>query len=169
MEVHGGLERRTLAVLRRGIEAALAASVPQVLVAKAEEKLFLPAHETADIGPRFIEELAHRLEQELPEDSKWLAASAFHFGYATFWGSLYALLYERRPVRPFLGGLALGGFIWLITFPPWGGAVLSGSERPPGQRSLRMEIVMGSAAFTFGLGTALLYGRGPDASRRAAR
>lgn len=39
---------------------------------------------------------------------------------------------------------------------------------PAVERSLRMELVMGSAAFVFGLGTALLYGRGPERTRRSA-
>lgn len=48
------MPRRTFQVLRRGIEAAQIASVPQVLIAKLEERLVLSDHETADIGPRFI-------------------------------------------------------------------------------------------------------------------
>lgn len=152
---------RTASVLRLGVESALVASVPQVLLTKLEEKLFLPEHEDADVGPRFMEELAEKAERELPEDLKWLGASAFHFGYATFWGTLYALLHERKPVHPLLGGLLLGGFIYGITFPRWGGAVVTGSERPPARRSLRMEVVLATAALSFGLGTAFLYGRGP--------
>lgn len=155
------MKSRTWRVLRRGIESAVVASVPQVLLAKAEEKLLLSEDESADIGPHFIEELAARASQELPEDIKWLGASAFHFGYAATWGSLYALLQERLRTSPLLGGLALGGFIYAVTFPHWGGAVRIGSERPPGERSWRMDLVMASAAFSFGLGTALLYGRGP--------
>ena len=156
------MRSRTWQALRRGAEAAVVASVPQVLVAKAEEKLLLPEGESADIGPRFIEELAARAQRELPEDMKWLGASAFHFGYAVFWGVLYALLQERRRTSPLAGGLLLSGFIYAITFPNWGGAVLFGGERPPRERSWRRELVLATAPLTFGLGTAYLYGRGPS-------
>lgn len=156
------MRRSTLSVLRRGVEAAMVASVPQVLIAKLEEHLFLDG-ESADLGLHLIEALGRRFRRRVPEDLKWLAASAFHFGYAAAWGGAYALLYERKPVSPLLGGLLLGGVIYGVTFPPWGGAVLLGSEEPPKRRSARMELVMSSAAFTFGFGTALLYGRGPEA------
>ncbi len=161
------MRSRIWRVLRRGVESAVVASVPQVLVAKAEEKLLLPEGESADIGPRFVEELAARARQELPEDVKWLGASAFHFGYAAFWGGLYALLQERRPTRPLIGGLLLGGFIYAITFPRWGGAVQLGGELPPEERTWRRELVLVTAPLTFGLGTALLYGRGPRELPRA--
>lgn len=155
------MKSRTWRALRRGIESAVVASVPQVLLAKAGEKLLLPEGESADIGPRFVEELASRARQELPEDVKWLGASAFHFGYAAFWGGLYAFLQERRPTAPLAGGLLLGGFIYAITFPRWGGAVQLGGELPPEERTWRREVVLVTAPLAFGLGTALLYGRGP--------
>lgn len=152
---------RTYAVLRRGVESAVIASVPQVLVPKLEERLFLPAGESADIGPHFIEALARRARRQLPEDTKWLAASAFHFGYACLWGALYAVAQERWRVRPIAGGLALAGLIHIITFPRWGGAVVAGSEAPPKERSWQLEVVLATAPLVFGLGTALLYGQGP--------
>src|SRR5579862_6537317 len=125
------MRRHTLDVIHRGIDSAVLASVPQVLVPKLEEKVFLNKDESADVGPRFIEALAKRLEKPLPEDVKWL------------------------------GGLALAGFIHLITFPRWGGAVLAGSEKKPDERPWRMEIVLASAPLIFGMLTALLYGDGP--------
>jgi hypothetical protein len=155
------MQRRTLQSIRRGVEAAVIASVPQVLLPKLEAQAFLSDRESADIGPHFIEALAHKARQPLPEDVKWLAASAFHFGYAALWGTLYALAYERRPVKPWVGGLALATLIHGITFPRWGLAVLTGTEDPPRDRTWRMEAVLATAPFVFGLGTALLYGRGP--------
>jgi hypothetical protein len=77
------MTRQTLESIRLGVEAALVASVPQVLLPKLEEKLFLPPGDSADLGPRFIERLAAATRRRLPEDVKWLAASAFHFGYAS--------------------------------------------------------------------------------------
>lgn len=161
------MDSRTLAVLRRGIEAGMLAGVPQVVLAKAEEYLVLgDADEDADIGPRLVERLADRAGKRLPEDMKWLAASAFHWGYAAAWGALYALLYERRPVHPLVGGAVLASFIWSITFTDWGAAVRTQTERRPRERSWGKELVLATAAGAFGLTTALLYGRGP---RRTGR
>ncbi len=155
--------------LKRGIEAGLLASVPQVLLPKLEERLLLRRNEDANLGPRFIERLARMAGRPLREDTKWLAASTFHFGYATAWGALYALAHRRWRPHPALGGAALGALIYAITFPHWGGAVLTGTERPPHLRSWRVELVLATAALTFGFGTALLYGRGPAADRRIPR
>jgi hypothetical protein len=152
---------RSFALIRRGVEAGVLASVPQVLVPKIEERVLLEGDESADIGPRFIETLARRFRSDLPEDTKWLAASAFHFGYASVWGVLYAFAHERWRPRPWVGGLALAASIHLITFPRWGGAVLFGSERRPAERSWRQEVIFVTAALLFGLGTALIYGNGP--------
>ncbi len=157
------MQPRTFAVLRRGIEAAFVAGVPQVLVPKIEERLLLPQG-AADLGPHLIEALAERANKNLPEDIKWLSASAFHFGYSAMWGTLYALARERWKVRPWLGGLGLAALIHLVTFPAWGAAVQLGSEPPPRHRSWRAEIVYLTAPLVFGLGTALLYGDGPRAA-----
>jgi hypothetical protein len=155
--------------LKRGLEAGLIASVPQVLLAKAEERALLRRGEDADIGPRFVERLARVAGLRLREDTKWLAASAFHFGYATFWGTAYALAYRRWRPHPLLGGAVLGGLIYGITFPHWGGAVLTGAEPPPHRRSWRQELVLATAALSFGFVTALLYGRGARHDDAAAR
>jgi hypothetical protein len=145
--------------IKRGVEAGLIASIPQVLLAKTEEWLLMPPGEDADLGPRFIERLGYLQGRSIREDTKWLAASAFHFSYAVFWGAAYALAYRRWQPHPLLGGAVLGSLIYAITFPHWGGAVVTGAERPPHRRSWRQELVLGTAAMTFGLGTALLYGR----------
>ena len=145
--------------IKRGVEAGLLASVPQVLLPKVEERLLLPPGEDANIGPRFIERLADLHGRDLREDTKWLAASAFHFGYAAVWGALYALASRRWRLHPLAGGTALSVLIYAITFPHWGGAVLSGTEPPPHARTWQRELVLATAALTFGLGTALLYGR----------
>ncbi len=157
------LSTRPLAVLHRGVESAIVASVPQVILPKIEERLLLPKG-AADLGPHFLEALTERVDRRLPEDTKWLAASAFHFGYASLWGALHAFAHERWPVRPWIGGLAMAAFIHFITFPAWGAAVQTGSEPPPRHRSWRAELICVTAPLVFGLGTALLYGNGPRAS-----
>lgn len=155
------MDRGTKEAVQRGVLAGLAGGVPQVLLAKVEEKIFLHAGEDADIGPRFVERVGERLGYQVSEDAKWLGASAFHFAYAAGWGALYALAHRARPVHPVIGGLVLGGIIYGITFPRWGGAVRTGTEQPPERRSAAMGAVLATAAFGFGLGTALFYGRGP--------
>lgn len=155
------MRNRQIEVLRRGVEAGIVAGVPQVLIAKIEERLLLPRSDDVDLGPRLIERLGEVLHRRLREDEKWIGASAFHFGYAAFWGALYAWLYERKPVHPALGGALLSSVIYLITFPRWGGAVLTRAERKPKRRSWRKGFVLVSAATTFGMCTGLLYGRGP--------
>ncbi len=154
------MSARTLAVLHRGVECAIVASVPQVILPKIEERLLLHRG-AADLGPHFIEALARWANRRLPEDVKWLSASAFHFGYAGLWGVLYALARERWKAPPLAGGLAMAALIHSITFRGWGGAVLTGSEPPPSDRSWREELVFLTAPLVFGLGTALLYGEGP--------
>ncbi len=156
---------KTLAMLRRGVEAAMVASVPQVLVPHAEEWLLGLPEDTANLGPRFVEQLAHKARARLPEDMKWLGASTFHFGYAAFWGALYALAYERRPVPPLLGGALLSAAIWAVAFSGWGGAVQTGTEPPPRRRGWKREVLIATAPAVFGLGTALLYGHGPRRTR----
>jgi hypothetical protein len=142
------------------LEAGLLASIPQVILPKIEERLLMPAREDADIGPRFIERVAKLTGQApLREDTKWLLASAFHFGYATFWGLLYALAARRWRPPPALGGAALGTIIYAITFPHWGGAVLTRTEPPPHRRSWRRELTLLTAAASYAFITAFLYGR----------
>lgn len=155
------MDPHTLASLRRGVEAALAASVPQVIVPQVEEKLLGLPEGSSDIGPNFIERLGWMLDRELPENTRWLGASAFHFGYAAFWGVLYALAYEKRPTHPLLGGLLLSGIIYGITFTRWGGAIRTRTAPPPERRDWRMRLLLLTPPLLFGMGTALLYGRGP--------
>ncbi len=157
------MNQRTIAALRRGVESAVIASIPQVLIPKMEEHLLLD-NDDADLGPRLIAALATKVERPLPEDMKWLGAASFHFGYAMFWGMVYAVIQDRAQINRWIGGIGLSAFIYLITFPRWGGAVLAGSEKPPRKRSWKRESVLATAPLAFGLGTALLYGRGPKRS-----
>ncbi len=128
------------------------------------------AGEDADIGPRFVERVLRRFtRRRVREDTKWIGASAFHFGYAIFWGACYALAYHRWRPHPLVGGGVLAAIIYAITFPRWGGAVVTGSEPAPGRRSWRHALVLATAALTYGLGTALLYGRPAERRRPRAR
>jgi hypothetical protein len=155
------MQAKTLAALRRGIEVGLIASVPQVLGTHIEERLLGLPEGSANIGPRFIQRLGEMTSQRLSEEIRWLGAAAFHFSYSASWGAIYALAYERRPVRPEVGGLILSGLIYAVTFPNWGIATKTRTERPHRRRSWRRELLLLSPPLIFGMGTALLYGRGP--------
>jgi hypothetical protein len=155
------MDPHTLASLRRGMEAGLIASVPQVLGTHLEEKLLDLPQGSANIGPQFVQRLGEMVRKKLSEEVRWLGASAFHFGYAALWGALYALAYKKRPLPPALGGLLLSTAIYAVTFPRWGGATRTRTTPPPEWRDWRMELLLITPPLIFGMGTALLYGRGP--------
>lgn len=161
LEPGPGMKQETFAALRRGIEAGLVASVPQVLGTHFEEKLLDLPQGSANIGPRFIQRLGKLTRQRLSEEIRWLGAASFHFGYAATWGALYALAYQRRPLHPAIGGLILSGAIYAVTFPNWGVATKTRTEKPPRRRGWRRELLLLSPPLIFGMGAALLYGRGP--------
>jgi hypothetical protein len=165
--------------LVRGAVAGAAAAIPQAVVGKAEELLLLPPREDSNIAPRLVDRLEAKLTGRHPSDAgKWLLGTAFHFGYGAGWGALYAAATHRRGVPPLLGGALLGGLIYGITFPRWGGAVLTDVERAPGRRTRRMTFVASSVTLTFGLATAGIFawlsrrdgvGPPPAASRGSTR
>jgi hypothetical protein len=141
----------------RGGLAGAAGSVVQAAVGKSEDIAILPPRENANIAPRLMDRLFGTRGISLTTAESWTLGTIFHLGYGAGWGKLYALVRERRPTHPLLGGTILGTTIYLITFPRWGGAVLSGIERPPERRSRRMGFVAASVALSFGLATALFY------------
>lgn len=142
-----------------GAAAGLAASVVQVVVGKAEDWLFLPHGETADIAPRLVDRLSQRLHIRAPGPAKWALGTAFHLGYGALWGGLYGAAQRRLRLPPLLAGAALGLLIYGITFPRWGAAVRFGVERPPAARSRRMTAVAVSVAMTYGLAVGAFYRR----------
>jgi hypothetical protein len=142
----------------RGIAGGLIAGIPQVVLTQVETAVFGLPREQADIGPRFIQQLARRAIGASPsEPMNWLLATAFHFGYAAQWGSLYALLHEYRPTPPLVGGPLLAAVIYALAFSPWGAATQTGTERPPERRSDRETLLHWTAALSFGLTTAYAY------------
>ena len=158
---------RTMTTALRGSAAGLAAGVVQVAVGAAESALFLPDHEDANIAPRLMDRLAKDLGKDLPLEAEWALGTLFHFGYAATWGALYGLADDAYEPHPLLGGAALGGLIYGITFPRWGGAVQTDVERPPEARTKRMTLVAVSVAMTFGIATA--YGTRALKARAARR
>jgi hypothetical protein len=141
----------------RGALAGLVAGVPQVLLTQAETRLLDMPAERADIGPRFARRVAEQLDTEMPRAQRWLAAGAFHFGYAAFWGALYALLQRWRPAQPHVGGPLLGALIYTVAFSPWGAATQTGTERPVEVRPTRETFLHWTAALSFALTLAYLF------------
>lgn len=153
------MSKSLIATLWRGAKAGVFGATVQVMVGKAEEKLLLPPWEDADIAPRFVHRLGLRAGVDMNTPARWVLGTAYHYSYGAAWGALYAVARERWRFHPVLGGLALGGLIYGITFPSWGTAVQTGTERPPEQRTSAMEVVAVSVAIVFGLATALAYER----------
>jgi hypothetical protein len=143
----------------QGAAAGVAASVVQAIVGKAEELLFLPPGEDADIAPRLVDRMAQRFGARLPAAVKWGLGTVFHLGYGALWGGIYGLVQQRRPLPALLAGAGLGLLIYGITFPRWGAAVKTGVERPPSVRSTRMTMVAASVALTYGLMVAVFFDR----------
>ena len=150
---------KTTKLILQGMAAGVGASIIQVVVGKAEEKLLpLPRHEDANLAPRLIGRLARQAGTDAPTGSRWVLGTLFHLGYGAFWGAGYALVVRDKPVPPVVGGTLLGGLIYALAFPRWGAAVLTKAERPPEKRSAKMNIVAWSVALTYGVATGLMYG-----------
>jgi hypothetical protein len=141
----------------RGAAAGVAGTLVQTMLGKAEERALLPPWEDSNIAPRFMNRLARDVGLTLPASAEWVLGTAFHLGYGVTWGALYAAARERLHPHPVAGGLALGALIYGITFPRWGGAVQTQTERPPEHRTRAMEFVAASVTLGYGLATALAY------------
>jgi len=146
-------------VVLRGAAAGTAAAVVQAGVGTLESNVFLPDGENPNFAPRMMARVAERLGTSLSTTERWTLGTVYHHAYGAGWGVLYAVARERYRVDPVVGGLLLGGTIYGITFPRWGGAVQIDAERPPGVRTRRMEVVLASVTLSFGLATAYMYER----------
>lgn len=153
----------------RGGIAGAAASLVQAAVGKTEDIAFLPPREDSNIAPRLMDRLSRMRGRSLSTAGSWTLGTVFHLGYGAGWGKLYAFARERLPIHPLLGGTILGSTVYLITFPRWGGAVLTGAERPPELRSRRMGLVAASVALSFGIATAYFYEAIRDPAEPASR
>ncbi|MGI9148253.1 MAG: hypothetical protein ACR2IK_17150 [Chloroflexota bacterium] len=148
---------RTLVV--NGAVAGLAAGVPQVFLTQAETRLLGLPPSQADIGPRFVQRVAGRLDTSLPRRERWIVAGGFHFGYSVAWGVAYALVQRWRPAQPHVGGPLLAALIYGLAFSPWGAATQTGTERPAEIRPISESLLHWTAALSFSLTLAYLYSR----------
>jgi hypothetical protein len=140
-----------------GAAAGLVAGIPQVLLTQAEARLLqLPASQ-ADIGPRFVQRVAERMDTRPHRSERWLLAGGSHCGYAAVWGLLYALVQRWRPAQPHVGGPLLAALIYTLAFSPWGAATQSGTERPVETRPTRETLLHWTAALSFSLTLAYLH------------
>ena len=143
-----------------GAFAGILAGVPQVLLTQLEAWLLPTAsRESADIGPRFVQRLSRQLNADLEREHHWLLAGAFHFGYAAWWGGLYAVLQRLRRAQPHVGGPLLASLIYLVAFSPWGAATQTGTAEPVEHRPSREPLLHWTAALSFSLSLAYLYDR----------
>jgi hypothetical protein len=148
--------------LLTGIATGLVAGVPQVVLTQIEAWLMPVSRENADIGPRFVRKLSKHLDADLQHEHHWLLAGAFHFGYAAFWGALYAGLQRWRPAQPHVGGPLLASLIYTLAFSPWGVATQTGAERDVNERPTTETLLHWTAALSFSLTLAYLYDRLQD-------
>ena len=145
-----------------GILTGLAAGIPQVVFTQIEAWLMPVSREYADIGPRFVRRVSHHMDADLEQEQHWLLAGAFHFGYAAWWGALYAVLQHWRPARPHVGGPLLAALIYTLAFSPWGVATQTGAERSVEDRATNETLLHWTAALSFSLTLAYLYDRLQD-------
>ena len=148
--------------LVKGVAAGLVAGILQVVLTQIEAWLLPVSREYADIGPRFVQRVSRHLDADLEHEQHWLLAGAFHFGYAAWWGFLYALLQRWRPAQPHVRGPLLAALIYTLAFSPWGAATQTGAERPAERRATRETLLHWTAALSFSLTLAYLYDRVKD-------
>jgi hypothetical protein len=141
----------------RGVGIGLMAGIPQVVLTQAVARVLPLPDEQADIGPRFVQRLAHHAEVDTSRPVHWVLAAAFHFGYAAWWGGFYALVQDWRPAQPHVGGPLLGALIYTLAFSPWGVATRTRAETPAEHRQGRETLLHWTAALSFGLITAYVY------------
>ncbi len=153
------LQTQTRTSLLKGVVAGLLAGIPQVLLTQLGAWLLPGSRAYADIGPRFVQRVSEHLDADLEREQHWLLAGAFHFGYAAWWGAVYALLQRWRPAQPHVGGPLLAALIYTLAFSPWGVATQTGTEHPVERRPARHTLLQWTAALSFSLSLAYLYDR----------
>lgn len=143
--------------LLAGAAAGVIASSVQAAVGKTGDLALLPPREDMDLAPILVGRMADAADTEVSDATRWVLGTGFHYGYGAFWGAGYAAVHSRTQVPPVVGGLALGGLIYAITFPRWGGAVQTRTVPAPEERTGRMELVLAAVTSVFGLTVSFAY------------
>jgi hypothetical protein len=141
-----------------GVGLGWLAGIVQVIAAQAVG-LLVGRREGADIAPRFVQRTANQFGKSLSRPPRWFLATLFHFGYASWWGALYAISREARLSRqipPWLAGSLLGMLIYAAAFSRFGAGTQVGAESHPDRRDESEWAIHGTSAFSFAL--ALAYG-----------
>jgi hypothetical protein len=163
------MARQSVGAALRGIGIGIASGIPQVVLTQAAARLLPVRDEQADIGPRFVQRVASQLEVETSTPQHWAIAALFHFGYAAWWGGLYALLQRWRPAQPHVGGPLLGALVYTLAFSPWGVATQTRTETSTDHRPGRETLLHWTAALSFSLTTAYAYDWLEGRRRRVSR
>lgn len=151
------MSQSTASVLLKGSGAGVAAALLQAVAGKAYDVVLLPPGEDSHLAPRLVDRVGRAVGIRPTEPEEWALGTAFHLGYGAFWGAAYAAARERTSVDPWVGGAVLGGLIYAITFPRWGGAVRTHTVRAPERRTARMTAFGAVVTAVFGITTALAY------------
>jgi hypothetical protein len=160
---------KTSAAIGRGVVAGLIAGAPQVALTQFVVKPLGLPDDRADIGPRFVQQVARRLGHDLPSAQKWALAALFHFAYSAWWGGLYGAVDRLLRPPPAVAGTLLAGTIYGAAFSRWGAGTQAGSEPHPAHRPTREYLLEATAALSFSLTTALVYAWLRPGSARTAR
>lgn len=167
MEMATNTERRPSlgdAMLRGALAGAIGAAAMMV-ARKLEAKALLPPGNLDEPVPeKVVDTLAGKAGVELSHTESVAAGMGVHLAFSALVGALYGAAESRVDVNPVVGGLALGGAIFAMTYPSWGLLPQIGAQEPIFQSSIEKTAVPIGTHAVFGLTTALAF----DALERRA-
>ena len=128
--------------LLSGAIAGFVATVPMTISMLVGWRL-LPRLERYPLPPREITgEIAERvgIEDHLTEGQLTAATLFSHFGYGALFGSTYALMEKRVPLRSSIKGVLAGLMLWVASYLGWLPAlrILKPATRHPWRRNALM-------------------------------
>lgn len=137
--------------LLRGAIAGSVATVPMTISMLIGWRL-LPGRERYPLPPREItQDLAKRLGigDRLTDGQLTAATMLSHFGYGAFFGSTYALMEKRVPLRSGAKGVLAGLMLWVASYLGWLPAL--GILKPATRHPWRRNVLMILAHIVWGL------------------
>lgn len=151
------MDGREMRAALLGAVAGAVGGIVQPAVGKAEEVVFFPRREDTNVPRHFVDALARRTGTQMSYAARLMAGTAFHVGYALFWGAAYGVACDRRRTTPLVGGLGLGAVLYLAAFSRIGAATWARSEPPPWRRPPRAWLLTTTMPLTYGLTTAWTF------------